>query len=503
MFTKDSERTRFQVLLSMVFHPVFLIVYGIAWYHLCALCRYGGKRRHLPVLAVCALFFLVWLIVCIIRIVKKQDAGHPYQILSAARKAWYIAAFLSLCAVTGYFGWGIVKSAGSYQGKLSWVLEEARHRRTVILTHDNIYRDGIEGLLADIREEIDMPGELYVATSVDLEFDSGGRILKLDTFLYGKNEEGKTNSFLISYDRSKAEEMTVYLDGAVNTQDEQGKQLAPLMSMLKVMPLEQTVSGWEAPRFGILYYGIRSWGTDTSGIVYINSAGNTRAAVNGYCEISGYTVSVYVPDTDGEPAGYPPVRYVYADDLNAVASENPLSAQESVDMHDSTEGQESDEDMSMLDESRGYRLTVLDAAAGSRFYGLEMTVDGGESWEILNQDPFCGDIGVSAGISFLNETLGFLALSHSGGSLAELYRTEDGGATFERVTLPAVKVPLNGGEMYQPFDFPGMPYEEDGTLYLKVGQGQDGDYNGGSSALYTSADKGRTWSYQREVARDE
>ena len=26
--------------------------------------------------------------------------------------------------------------------------------------------------------------------------------------------------------------------------------------------------------------------------------------------------------------------------------------------------------------------------------------------------------------------------------------------------------------MYQPFDFPGMPYEEDGVLYLEVGQGR-------------------------------
>ena len=48
---------------------------------------------------------------------------------------------------------------------------------------------------------------------------------------------------------------------------------------------------------------------------------------------------------------------------------------------------------------------------------------------------------------FLNETLGFIALSHSGGSPAELYRTEDGGATFERVTLPAVEVPLTGRDV--------------------------------------------------------
>ena len=458
MFAKDRERTRIQILLSAICNPVFLAVYGIAWYHLRALCRYGGRRSHLPVLAVCSLFFLVWMIVCIIRILKKQSAGQPYPALSAAGRLWYTAALLTLCAVTGYFGWGVVKSAMPYQGKLSWALEDAKNRRTIPLTHDNIFRDGID-------------------------------------------EDGAAESFLISYDRDKAENMTVYLNGAVDRQDEQEKLLAPLSSMLETIPLEQTVGRWKASRFGILYYGVRSWGTDISGIVYIDSSGETKAAENAYCEIAGYTVSVYVPGE--ERSDVSPVRYVHADNLDAVPSENPLSARESADTTSRAQKTENDEDVSMLDESRGYRLTVLDAAAGSRFYGLEMTEDGGNSWEILNQDPFGGDTGVSAGISFLNETLGFIALSHSGGSLAELYRTEDGGATFERVTLPAAEVPLTGEEMYQPFDFPGMPYEKDGALYLEVGQGQDGDYNSGSSALYRSGDMGRTWTFVREAARDE
>lgn len=33
-----------------------------------------------------------------------------------------------------------------------------------------------------------------------------------------------------------------------------------------------------------------------------------------------------------------------------------------------------------LDDNTGYRLLVADAAAGSRFYELEMTKDGGQSW---------------------------------------------------------------------------------------------------------------------------
>ena len=107
---------------------------------------------------------------------------------------------------------------------------------------------------------------------------------------------------------------------------------------------------------------------------------------------------MYVPGE--ERSDVSPVRYVLADDLDAVPAEDPLSARESADTTGCAQKTENDEDVSMLDESRGYRLTVLDAAAGSRFYGLEMTEDGGNSWETLNQDPFGGETGVSAGISF-------------------------------------------------------------------------------------------------------
>ncbi|MGL5353392.1 MAG: hypothetical protein ACRDA5_08690, partial [Clostridium sp.] len=67
------------------------------------------------------------------------------------------------------------------------------------------------------------------------------------------------------------------------------------------------------------------------------------------------------------------------------------------------------------------------------------------------------------------------------------------------VVLPEVKVILNNGETYNPFDFPGMPYEEDGILSIKVGQGADGDYNNNCEGLYRSKDKGITWEYIKEV----
>ena len=121
--------------------------------------------------------------------------------------------------------------------------------------------------------------------------------------------------------------------------------------------------------------------------------------------------------------------------------------------------------------------------------------------QVVNQDPFLGAGGGAAGITFINPEIGFMALSHNGGDEAELFRTGDGGKTTERVELPYTVM----GEIpnpEEPFDFPSMPYEEDGILNMLIGQGTDGDYHGGSKALYRSEDLGVTWEYVRETVRD-
>lgn len=41
--------------------------------------------------------------------------------------------------------------------------------------------------------------------------------------------------------------------------------------------------------------------------------------------------------------------------------------------------------------------------------------------------------------------------------------------------------------------------KKDGELYLNIEQGADEDYNGNSSLLYISKDKGKTWEYIKVV----
>ncbi len=107
-------------------------------------------------------------------------------------------------------------------------------------------------------------------------------------------------------------------------------------------------------------------------------------------------------------------------------------------------------------------------------------------------------------ITFLtDEKIGFSCLAYSGGSLGQLYRTEDGGRSFSSVTYPSGMVKLSDGTYYNPFVMPVKIWEEDDILYLDVGQGPEGDYyndEGFCHGLYSSTDKGITWKYEKEFA---
>lgn len=149
-----------------------------------------------------------------------------------------------------------------------------------------------------------------------------------------------------------------------------------------------------------------------------------------------------------------------------------------------------------------YRMIVTDAALGSRLYGLIKSTDGGETWDAVGDDPFGSQMGMGIEFTFLDETFGFATLAHNGGDSAVLYVTEDGGKSYEQVEIQHWTVTSAGGEIYAPYDFPQMPYFEDGVLYLKCGQGADGDYDGGDAAKlagYFSDDHGHTFRFDRMV----
>lgn len=408
---------------------------------------------------------------------------------------WTYIAIIIMVLATLFYGYKIYHSATNFNGKLSWALNDLENKRTIKFEHNNIYENGVEGIFTDINEKLHMPETLYVSDSFSLNFETDGTIKSFDAFLYGKNDKGELESYLISYDSNKSKKITIYLNNYINADFNEDKLIEPLINTIKVIPFKETVSKWNEKQYGILYYGKRSFGYNKDGIVYIDLEGNTKLADEVSSEIIGYTVSVYVP---GKEDICTPVRYNLTEDLNNI-KKYKLSAEES---NKPARSANSEDKEFYLSDNIGYKLKVVGAAAGSRFYSLYGTKDRGTTWDTINEDPFIGRGGVAAGITFINEKLGFIALSHSGGSYGELYRTEDGGLSFEVVNLPEVKVALKGEETFTPFDFPGMPYKEDGILNILVGQGADGDYNGNSSALYQSKDEGITWEYIKEGKRD-
>ena len=93
-----------------------------------------------------------------------------------------------------------------------------------------------------------------------------------------------------------------------------------------------------------------------------------------------------------------------------------------------------------------------------------------------------GAIGANAELYFVDEQLGFLLLPNADSRYSRLYRTGDGGVSFELVEL-------NAGD--EDLDAPSLPTLEDGRLRLEVGGGTDGS---GDTVVLYSDDLGVTWS---------
>ena len=150
----------------------------------------------------------------------------------------------------------------------------------------------------------------------------------------------------------------------------------------------------------------------------------------------------------------------------------------------------------LADGKIGYRMVVLDAACGSRMYGLLKSTDGGASWQMASGDPFAGQMGMGVDFTFLDEKFGFATLMHNGGEEAYLYVTEDGGLSYQSVAMQGITVTFDDGYTYPIYDYPHMPYEENGKLYVLCGQVMDSYYDSGDEvemALYESTDGGHTF----------
>ena len=248
---------------------ISLLCYIFILYQIWHLCQFGGIRAHfmvlLPIGAVFLASFVLWLISRKYR--KKEDDNTPMK----RKILWAEGIVVSIA--TAYLIGQIIYTGIPYNGALSWKIDQRLNQKEVTLEHDNFFENGVEGVLADLDEALDMPEELYIVNQYQMTFDETGKIKTIYTFLYGQDENGKTNTYLIDYDESSGPNITVRINGNATTDYEEDKRLEPMLTILQKAPCEEAVKTWAQADIGeeyeILYMGRRSFNS-ASGLEYLS-----------------------------------------------------------------------------------------------------------------------------------------------------------------------------------------------------------------------------------------
>lgn len=129
---------------------------------------------------------------------------------------------------------------------------------------------------------------------------------------------------------------------------------------------------------------------------------------------------------------------------------------------------------------------------------MEKTMDGGSTWEGINDDPFSGQLGVAEGLIFYDENFGVAGITGASQSYSRLYVTRDGGRTFEEMKLPMdlvselPQIAIDCGFTVEDFDYLNMPEKEDDTLTITVTT----DAAEKDGIVFQSTDYGATWEYK-------
>lgn len=506
-----------------VFKKLTLFFYLLMLCQLWRLCQYGGVRRHMPFLLLSFAGTAVSLIMCLVQ--KRKNGGSSSE---PARKKGRIqmdivAAFLASL----FFGGGIIYSAVPYHGALSWKIDQWIHRKEIALTHGNIFESGVEGALLDLDKALGLPENLYISDGYKMTFDGSGAIQSLRAFLYGADEKGDTRTYLVDYDADKSSSMTVWLDGESGGEYDEDKRLEPMLQIFQKADWMKQTESW-SKQFGedtvyeILYYGKRSFPSREGLRLTFSSAldsdvagtGNQEAGEQGQerkalrerqflaqlnrgGEISGFEVSLHIP----QMSSVTPVRYMLDPEYisqETLSRENGKQQEQAAKEAESWTVDRSDGRMYFfLDDQHGWRLSVADAAAGSRFYVLEQTADGGNTWECINQDPFSGKAGVAEGLVFFDEHTGVAGLSGAAQYYSSLYLTRDGGAVFEQIELPmetVTKLPESAaeyGQTIEDYTYFNMPRKDEDTWTVTVTAGASER----EGIVFQSTDSGESWNY--------
>lgn len=472
-----------------LFNPIAIILFYKFMDVLSALCMYGGIRRRVPTIAGCGLLLFIWFVLWTLIYHKKfkcSECRFPKTLF----RIIFCMELMVLLTIVVFFGTRIIESGMKYNGKLSWKIDEWIRSKKITLEHNNIYEDGIEGIFEDLETKLDLPEELYLVNQFSVKFNYEGTITDIYSFFYGRDDSGKTRTYLLDYSNRKSDKMTVWMDGNAGGEYDEADKMQPLFDLMNHVDLKNELSRYNNEQsscdFELKYFGYREI-TSSTDLCVLDQDGasiplDSVLTENG--KYSGYEFAVYTPDKDGVLVS----RYMDGYHRIIIDESEPEVKYE---IGKSTSVREDGSVYYLINESKGWRLVVIDAAAGSRWYSIESTSDGGKNWNRKEPDPFNGELyGVADSIQFLDEQIGFVLMSGASESHSRLYRTTDGGNSFSMVELPIELIDVEIPDLAE-HDYITMPYVENSVLKVSLRLEK---YDCGS-IYFESKDNGETWYY--------
>lgn len=221
---------------------------------------------------------------------------------------WAVICFLLITFLGGY---GVFYNAVKFHGALAWKISEMKTNTAIKLQNDNFYQTKLTGIISSVKAKMKL--EPYLMTNdLEIDFKKNGDLTSFDMYVYGFNQNKQLQSgYLIYYDQTKGNRITVHKQnwhGRGTTDFNPKNRLSIVMNMLNSIDVKDEVSQWNKAHYAVLYKGIRNWGYNLQGIRFINKKGEIHIPSSANTEITGPTISLYVP---GKEKTITPKRFVY------------------------------------------------------------------------------------------------------------------------------------------------------------------------------------------------
>lgn len=468
-----------KILLIVIFTSYALCIHEV-W----ILSKFGGLRKQIITIGITFVILLLSLLGLIV-LHKKIDKTKMFKY----RKS-FVAVIMCFIVITVFFAGKIIHAAIPYNGALSWKIDSLLHHKPIPFSEQNIYEDGINKFMADLESKLDLPEKKYIADDFNIEFDQQGQITLVETFLYGQNKKGKDNTFLIYYNAEKdPNNISVDVDGFVNVTYQEEKSLDPMIQILNQIDLKKEMFNFqtnsEVEHYHLSYSGRQRF---YAGQKLIPISGN----ISSDNAVEGFAVTLTPLNQDNI---LPLIFISEPESISAQAIQQEHQEQQFEIAQQAESWTVDHNDGSVIFSAKdnpqvAWKLNVVNAALGSRYYDLQYTEDGAKTWTTINRDPFDNTAGVASGIEFFDDQYGYIGIAGASGSYSTIFVTRDGGISFQKIDLPLSSMAnFPHGTSIEDYKYLSMPVLTQGKLSILV-KTEAAESDG---FTFVSLDQGVTW----------